>query len=118
VNGPIIVALGTAGDWMDLSTAVPGIVGQGIHYEADLFGGTNVGGMPGLDIFEDALLGSGIGPTGLYLNLRTSDFPGGEIRGQVNLVNVPEPGVSLLSGMGLAGLKFASHRLRRSERRN
>lgn len=38
-----------------------------------------------------------------YINVHTSNFPAGEIRGQVVAV-VPEPGTALLLGLSLAGL--------------
>lgn len=43
-----------------------------------------------------------------YMNFHTSQFPGGEIRGQITVV--PEPSTMLLMAAGLAGLAFASRR--------
>jgi hypothetical protein len=45
---------------------------------------------------------------GLYINVHTPVFPGGEIRGQITAV--PEPTTLLLMGLGFAGLGFARRR--------
>jgi hypothetical protein len=46
-----------------------------------------------------------------YMNVHTSTFPGGEIRGQLELV--PEPSTALLVGLGVVGLGL---KLRRRSR--
>jgi CHRD domain/PEP-CTERM motif len=46
-----------------------------------------------------------------YINFHTTQFPGGEIRGQIEVV--PEPGTFALMGLGLTGLGIAWRRLRR-----
>jgi len=59
---------------------------------------TAQGGIPQ----AEAALASGIAAGKAYLNIHTSQFPGGEIRGF--LAPVPEPGTFLLAGMALVGL--------------
>lgn len=48
----------------------------------------------------------------MYMNVHTSTFPGGEIRGQLALFQTPEPSSFALLGLGVAGL-FAFRRTRR-----
>ncbi|HEY4759023.1 MAG TPA: CHRD domain-containing protein, partial [Thermoguttaceae bacterium] len=48
-----------------------------------------------------------------YVNIHTTTFPGGEIRGQV-VGEVPEPGTIVLLAMaGLAGLLMFRHKTRK-----
>ena len=74
-NGPIVIDLGLLGSFED--------EGGGIL-------SFNVFDIP-IGANEAALFNEG-----LYLNVHTSDFPGGEIRGQI----VPAPGGFALAGLG------------------
>jgi CHRD domain/PEP-CTERM motif len=56
----------------------------------------------GTTALAEAALFSGITAGRAYLNIHTSNFPGGEIRGF--LVGVPEPGTLGMLCLGMAGL--------------
>ena len=80
-NGPIVVDLGLQGSFFE--------DGSGIRMQLDdvLLGGVQ-GGIESDPMLNEAALFAG----DLYVNLHTSSFPGGQLRGQV----VPEPVTCLL----------------------
>lgn len=49
-----------------------------------------------------------------YINIHTSLYPGGEIRGQVEASAVPEPSTLMLIGSGFAGLIAFGRKLRKA----
>lgn len=92
--GPIQVVLGDLDDWVD---DTPGI---GMHLSVSGIAWGNPLDPPDaaeIELLEDALL-AGEG----YLNLHTSSFPGGEIRGDIPGVELPEPAAVSLVMLGLA----------------
>ncbi len=82
-NGPIVVDLGLEGSFVDEGDGVLTFTA----FDVSING------------FEDALFSAE-----LYLNIHTSNFPAGEIRGQI----VPAPGAAAL--VGLAGLAATRRR--------
>ena len=55
----------------------------------------------------EAALAAGLNAGQAYLNIHTSNFPGGEIRGFLT----PEPTTTLLLGAGLVALGVARNKL-------
>ena len=57
-----------------------------------------------------AFLLNGIAANEAYLNIHTSQYPSGEVRGFLVAVPVPEPGSWAMLGIGLAGIAFCYRR--------
>jgi len=82
--------------------AAPGVaagVRVGIAFNAGVTADTLIGSTTITDAFEAELLADL-----WYINIHTTFRPGGEIRGQVTVESVPEPGMLGLLGLGLAAL--------------
>ncbi len=71
---------------------------------ADGSGGSIMNAVLNIDMAQANVLLSGNG----YFNLHTTQFPAGEIRGQINVV--PEPSTYLLMATGLGGLVLVARR--------
>lgn len=95
VSGPVILPFnpapaGTSGTLSGTLTA------------ADLINQATSGIMTFSDIYNAALA------NGLYTNIHTLDYPGGEIRGQLQPASaVPEPANALLAALGLLAIPLA-----------
>lgn len=78
---------------------VPAAVRVGIPFNAGVTADTLIGSTNITDAFETELLADL-----WYINIHSTFRPGGEIRGQVTVEAVPEPGLLGLLGLGLAAL--------------
>lgn len=67
---------------------------------------SNNGGTP---TTAEAALAAGLADGRVYLNIHTTTYPGGEIRGFLHETTVPEPATIALVGIGLLG-QFKRHR--------
>jgi len=96
VNGPVVYDLVTAADYSGLVT----------------FGATSIPNSWGLLGQNETNMSAGLGalinttPWNYYVNIHTSAFPGGEIRGQ--LAPIPEPSTYAMfaAGLGVVGLMW------------
>ena len=76
---------------------------------ASSFNAAFVAANGGTVLGAEAALSNGLAGGNAYLNIHTTAFPGGEIRG--NLAPVPEPTTLGLIGLGLAGFGYARKRV-------
>lgn len=103
VNGPIVVDTGYLASISPLGS-------DGFKLDVrNIFGGVQ-GALNGPSVMDNLADLSG---GELYLNVHTTDFPGGEIRGQFNLVVIPEPGTVVLGALFVGGM-FALRRRRQA----
>jgi hypothetical protein len=75
---------------------------------ASSYNPTFVANNGGTALAAEAVLFAGIAAGQSYLNIHTTMFPGGEIRG---ILAIPEPTTAGLAGFALAGLWFVRRRL-------
>jgi hypothetical protein len=93
------------------------------HFHGPAASGANAGVVIGINFGNNPTAGNAI-LTALqaadllnelwYINIHTATFPGGEIRGQVMLADVPAPATLLLFGMSLLSLVLLSTRKNKS----
>jgi len=102
-HGPAAVGVGPAGV-REAMTALPDIFPLGVT--AGVFSGS--AGAAEISAADEAELLAGL----WYVNIHSTFAGGGEIRGQVYLVAVPEPPTLLMLGLGALGLLIAGRRRR------
>lgn len=110
---PLMGTVGVATAIPNLSGFPPGVMSgtylntldmtQATSYNANFI--TANGGTPAT---AQAFLFNGISLGGAYLNIHTTQFPGGEIRGF--LTQVPEPATLALIGIGMIGIGYQRRR--------
>ncbi len=96
-NAPVGVSGGVILDIRSLISTTP-----------DLTGGSIMNAVLDITPTQRDVLLAGNG----YFNIHSTQFPAGEIRGQINVV--PEPSTYLLMATGLGGLMIVAHRRRAS----
>jgi len=123
-TGTANITLDTGTNLLSWSISWSGLIGAAtlMHFHGPALPNQNAGvqvgtGVLGPPVVGNAVLGVGQAAdllAGLwYLNLHTTAFAGGEIRGQVMAVAVPEPSTLALLAGGL-GLMVAARRSRRA----
>ncbi len=100
-NGPVVVDLGGGNTNVNVSPFGNG--GLSVDVEGGFFGG-----IVGTDLASSNANLAELLLDNLYINVHTNDFLSGAIRGQLGVVQVPEPsGLAILStfGLGFFGLR-------------
>ena len=111
-TGSATITLDDTTDVLSWNVTWSGLGGSvtGAHFHGPAFPNQNAGPQVAITLASPSIGNTVIGAVqqaellaGLwYLNIHSSTFPGGEIRGQV--VVVPEPNTALLLSLGLLGL--------------
>jgi len=105
-------------DWTITASDISAITGLHIHQaDAGVNGPVVVdfgGQLTGSSLLDPDLANVLADPTNFYVNLHTTEFPGGALRGQFGLAAVPEPATLGLMGLGIAALSLWRRRTARS----
>jgi len=113
--------LDTISGLLDWNISWQGLTAAAMHFHGAAAPGSNAGVVVDIGALSGGLTSAAIGSTTItaaqiadlqdglwYINIHTAAFPGGEIRGQVNVV--PVPAAVWLFGSGLLGLIVAARR--------